>query len=516
MDLLIFFTSKTSTSLEKKIPVEIKKTTSKNFLIHDASAFIIDECSLKHFQTLNKKTFEGKTCFLYTAKSSAKVIKLAKKLGFFDILSADESQESVNFKMLKLKKFLKMRSDLETLSEDIQKKEKIIKNINMIDPLTGTYNWRHFSQRAKQEISRARRHLYHLSFAIIDIDYFRQINEIYGLKVGDMVIKDIVKILNSCLRQDDILARWREDEFFMILPYSTKDDTYRIAQRIKSKISKRIFKYKKAKFKIKVSLGVVSFPEDKIFNLKDIINSLDSCLISAKRKGGDTVIYSLPGKNVKHQKPEKHLPTVGDLRKKIDKMNVLLLRDLLEMIYGFARAIEAKDEYTGKHVEDTSVLAESIAKELNLSKVEIANIKRAAVLHDLGKVGICQSILCKKGPLTTKERKIVNQHPWLGSEILKEIHVLRGAIPAILYHHERYDGKGYPLGLKGEEIPLSARIVSVADVYQALISDRPYRKHFSKAEAKKIMKAESGKQFDPEILDKFFKLVTYNKINLKK
>jgi len=260
----------------------------------------------------------------------------------------------------------------------------------------------------------------------------------------------------------------------------------------------------------------VSFPEDKIFNLKDIINSLDSCLISAKRKGGDTVIYSLPGKNVKHQKPEKHLPTVGDLRKKIDKMNVLLLRDLLEMIYGFARAIEAKDEYTGKHVEDTSVLAESIAKELNLSKVEIANIKRAAVLHDLGKVGICQSILCKKGPLTTKERKIVNQHPWLGSEILKEIHVLRGAIPAILYHHERYDGKGYPLGLKGEEIPLSARIVSVADVYQALISDRPYRKHFSKAEAKKIMKAESGKQFDPEILDKFFKLVTYNKINLKK
>ena len=105
------------------------------------------------------------------------------------------------------------------------------------------------------------------------------------------------------------------------------------------------------------------------------------------------------------------------------------------------------------------------------------------MLHDLGKVGIEEGILSKKGPLNTKEREKVRSHPWIAAEILKEIHALRGAIPAILYHHERYDGGGYPLGLKGEEIPLSARIVAIADVYQALISNRPYRKAFAKKKA---------------------------------
>jgi putative nucleotidyltransferase with HDIG domain len=177
------------------------------------------------------------------------------------------------------------------------------------------------------------------------------------------------------------------------------------------------------------------------------------------------------------------------------------------MIYGFARAIELKDSYTGRHVEDTAFIAEEIAKELKLPPSEIENIKRAAILHDLGKVGIDERILSKKGPLNENEKEIIKSHPWIAAEILREIHALRGSIPAILYHHERYDGKGYPLGLKGEDIPLGARIVAIADVYQALISDRPYRKAYSKREAIEIIKKDAGKKFDPKIVKIFLKII---------
>jgi putative nucleotidyltransferase with HDIG domain len=326
------------------------------------------------------------------------------------------------------------------------------------------------------------------------------------MKIADSVVQELVGIIRKSIRKEDVLARWREDEFFIILPYLARVDTYKVAKRIKLKVSSHKFRYKGLNLNIRISVGVVSFPEDKVFNVRDVINALEECLIAAKKKGGDAVIlYS------QHLEPEiieeRREASIEELKNKIEKLNNLLTCDLLEMIYGFARAIEAKDHYTGKHVEYTASIAEKIAKELKLPQPEIENIKRAAVLHDLGKVGIDEDVLSKRGSLTKKEREIIKSHPWIAAEILREIHSLRGAIPAILYHHERYDGKGYPLGLKGEEIPLSARIVAVADVYQALISDRPYRKAYTKKEAIEIIKRESGRHFDPMVVKLFLKVI---------
>ncbi|MCK5494171.1 MAG: HD-GYP domain-containing protein, partial [Candidatus Omnitrophica bacterium] len=227
---------------------------------------------------------------------------------------------------------------------------------------------------------------------------------------------------------------------------------------------------------------------------------------SAKRKGGNViVVYTRSSKKVFPKIKIKG--DIKELRGRLEKMDLTITRDLVEMIYGFARAIEAKDSCTGKHVEYTAVIAEKIATTLKLSKEEIANIKHAAILHDLGKVGICQSILSKKGVLNTEEREIIKTHPSIAAEILREIHVLRGAIPSILYHHERYDGKGYPLGIKGEDIPLGARIIAISDVYEALISDRPYRKAFSKKKALEIIEEGIGTQFDPNICKIFLQII---------
>jgi diguanylate cyclase (GGDEF)-like protein len=447
-----------------------------------------------------------KVCLAYFSYFSKSNLSLVKKFGLFDYFSAQEDKSAITFKLKRALGVAELKEKLGNLETHIGKKQKQIDKFSLVDPLTSCYNWRYFLSRAQQELDRSRRHLYSVSFIAIDVDYFRQINEVYGVKAADDVIKQLIAVLRASLRREDVLCRWREDEFFLIMPHLEAKNAPRVTQRIKDKVTAHKFKYKSSIITIKASFGVVTSPEDGIFNTRDIITALNRSLMAAKRKGGNTVIaYSQAQLKAPDQQEEK--AKVGDLRAKIDKMNVLLTRDLLEMIYGFAKAIEAKDSYTGKHVEITADLAEEIAKNLNLPPNEVENIKHAAVLHDLGKVGIDQSILSKAGPLTPKERKAMERHPTIAAEILKEIHGLRGALPAILYHHERYDGKGYPFGLKGEEIPLSARIVAVADVYQALISDRPYRKAFNKKKALEIIQEEAGRQFDPNVVKIFLKAV---------
>ncbi len=179
----------------------------------------------------------------------------------------------------------------------------------------------------------------------------------------------------------------------------------------------------------------------------------------------------------------------------------------MESVFAFAKTLEVKDHATGSHVERTVQFATEIAKALQLSGDEIENIRQAAILHDLGKIGISEKILLKKGKLTPKEFTEIKKHPQIGADIVRPIHFLRGVIPVMLYHHERWDGKGYPNGLKGDEIPVGARIVAVADVYEALVSDRPYRKAFSKREALDIIKAGAGSQFDPDIVTIFLSVV---------
>jgi HD-GYP domain-containing protein (c-di-GMP phosphodiesterase class II) len=151
--------------------------------------------------------------------------------------------------------------------------------------------------------------------------------------------------------------------------------------------------------------------------------------------------------------------------------------------------------------------ATEIANKLGLSQNEIEQVKRASILHDLGKIGVSERILLKKSSLTPREFEHIKKHPQIGADILRSIQALHGIIPLVLSHHERWDGKGYPRGLKKEEIPLGARIVAIADVYQALISDRPYRKALAKEKAVEIIKEGSGTQFDPAIVDLFLEII---------
>ena len=510
----ILYCSDQSSKKKISLPFVAEKISKiKDISQKEQPLVVLSESILKRKKKLNPVYFRDKLCVIHFAKEARDNLKKVKDFGFFDYFTDEDSKVDILFKLQRANKLLELKREISNLEKHILTKNKRIEKITLVDPLTGCYNWRYFLHRVHQELNRSQRYSHSVSFIGCDIDHFRQVNEIYGVKVADTVIKELVGILKINLRKEDILARWREDEFFIIIPHSDNAGAYKVAKRIREQIASRKFTYKDVALNIKVSIGVASSPENNIFNTRDVISALDICLTRAKRRGGNAVV-SYSSAHLKHSSVIEKKANVRELRRRIEKMNILSTRDLLEMIYGFARAIEAKDYYTGKHVEYTADIAEEIAKNLKLSKGEVDNIKNAAVLHDLGKVGVTEKILSKRGALNAKEMGVIKLHPSIAAEILRDIHALRGAISAILYHHERYDGKGYPLGLKSEEIPLSARIVAIADVYQALISDRPYRKAYSRKKALVIIKKESGKYFDPQIVNIFFKVI--DKINEKR
>jgi putative nucleotidyltransferase with HDIG domain len=179
----------------------------------------------------------------------------------------------------------------------------------------------------------------------------------------------------------------------------------------------------------------------------------------------------------------------------------------LSIIYALAATVDAKDHYTYGHSKKVSEYAVAAAETLDIPKDRIATIRAAALLHDIGKIGVPDSILNKQGPLSEAEWEPIKEHPQLGVEILRHVIDLINCLPAILHHHEHYDGTGYPFGLQGNNIPLEARLLAIADAYDAMTSLRPYRKRLLPQEALNELKRCAGTQFDPEMVEKFCELM---------
>jgi HD-GYP domain-containing protein (c-di-GMP phosphodiesterase class II) len=241
----------------------------------------------------------------------------------------------------------------------------------------------------------------------------------------------------------------------------------------------------------------------------DLVALAEQILNQVKESGGNRIYSALDLKKTKSDlsSATEQRSDVKLLKGKIERLHKRANESLVEAITAFAKTIELKDRYTGEHTEKTVHHATEIARALDLSREEIELVRQAAVLHDLGKIGISEKILLKKDKLTKKEFEQIKKHPQIGADIIRPIHFLHALIPLIFYHHERWDGQGYPSGLKAEEIPIGARIIAIADVYQALISDRPYRKAYSKAEAIRIIKEGSGTQFDPGVVSALLKIL---------
>jgi diguanylate cyclase (GGDEF)-like protein/PAS domain S-box-containing protein/putative nucleotidyltransferase with HDIG domain len=385
------------------------------------------------------------------------------------------------------------------LLDELDKKNKELVELSITDGLTGLYNHRFIQERFEFEFKRVKRYGGNLSCMMIDIDHFKDLNDTYGHQCGDYVLRDLSILFRKHSREVDICGRYGGEEF-LILTNVSIEFTMQYATKLHAAIERYLFGFDGKTFRVTVSIGVADF-RPGMKDRHELIEHADLALYQAKEDGRN-LIRIWKEKMGDDESAVDHF-SAQELKKKFVLLSDQMRGTYMEYTNALVKAVDAKDPFTKEHSQNVSGCAVEIARALRLGESEIEIIKYAGLLHDVGKIAVNQDILVKKEPLTRDEFELLKKHPVIGVNILKDIRFLEKEIPIILHHHERWDGKGYPHGLKGREIPLGARIIAVADAFDAMTSGRGYKDKVSRSNVLAELKRGSGTQFAPEVIDVF-------------
>jgi diguanylate cyclase (GGDEF)-like protein/putative nucleotidyltransferase with HDIG domain len=348
------------------------------------------------------------------------------------------------------------------------------------DPLTELPNRVGLQQALEREFERARPEGRNLSLLILDLDRFKSINERFGIGTGDKVLKQLAEVLNREARLIDTFARSGGEEFALLMPETDQHEAFLIAEQLLSTV--RCTELSTGH--VTASAGIASFPAHG-GDPAALISYADKALYAAKALGRDRVVIYSP----------EVTSTVGAVAGRRNVEDQAQLATVLSL----AEALDQRDTGTARHSQTVGLLCELMAEELGLDDERVQRVRLAGILHDIGKIGVSDSILCKPGPLTDDEFAQMRRHPELGARILSSSD-LDDVRSWVLAHHERPDGKGYPHGLTAEEIPLEAAILGVGDAYEAMTADRVYRRAIGPEAARAELRKWSGKQFDERVV----------------
>jgi len=355
-----------------------------------------------------------------------------------------------------------------------------------IDELTGLFNRRHFEERLKEEIARHSRYGDVFSIFLLDLDSFKTYNDVYGHPSGDVLLNQMGRIVKNSIRNADQAFRYGGDEFVVILPHTAMDEARVVAERVRETIAGEMDQKEIA---ITCSIGLASYPSDGVI-AGELVTVADTALYFAKRTGGNRVYLSSK-----------------ILSEPLDDAGTYARRNGLSAIYALVSTVEAKDPYTYGHSRKVNTYAVALAEATGLSPEEVSRVSTAALLHDIGKIGVPDKVLNKKGKLNADDWESIKSHPRLGATIVGNVPNLAPCVSTILHHHERWDGTGYPEGLKGEQISVEARILAIADAFEAMSAARPYRPALCSDKVLKELRGGAGSQFDPELVEVFIGIV---------
>ncbi len=349
------------------------------------------------------------------------------------------------------------------------------------DQLTGLYNHGHFQDTLEREVRRCERYGDTFSLLMMDLDHFKRVNDRFGHPRGDHVLRRVAAILSDGSREADFVARYGGEEFAILLPETSPVDARLLAERIRKQV-RDIVVEAGDEFRVSASIGVADFPVCGL-DAKTILGAADTALLWAKRRGRNCVLYY---RDVREMMTA--LPT--------DEADERSWRNGLEVL---AAAVDAKASFRERHGEAVTEMVRELAETAGFPAGDRAIYGVAARLHDVGKVGISAEILEKSDRLTGDDRRELERHVELGVDIFTNAEAPRELIEIVRHHHERWDGSGYPDGLHGDEIPLGARLISICDSFQAMLSDRPYRAALTLDEARAEIRRGAGVQFDPAL-----------------
>jgi len=342
--------------------------------------------------------------------------------------------------------------------------EENIAYISFHDSLTGLYNRAYFEEELKR-MNHPR--YYPLNIVMIDVNGLKAVNDAFGHQQGDQLLKNLAEILKITSRKGDILARLGGDEFAIILPNTSLEDTEVFCQRLKDNCQQSNFK--PTYLCPNISIGYAS-KDTPLSNSEELIREADEKMYQNK-------LFSTKSR-------EKHL------------------------LNAFLAILKERDPHTENHANRIVELAIFMGEKIQLNHYDLNRLQLLALLHDIGKIGIPDNILFKKDPLTESEWEKMKDHSQIGYRIAKNIPDFASICKEILYHHEHWNGSGYPVGLKGEEIPKLSRIISIIDSYNAMQSKRNYRKSLSQHEALEEIKKNTGSLFDPQFISIFLEVIT--------
>jgi diguanylate cyclase (GGDEF)-like protein/putative nucleotidyltransferase with HDIG domain len=412
-----------------------------------------------------------------------------------------------------------------------------------VDPKTGLFNSRHFAEQLEDELARALRFERPLAVIMSDLDLLRDINNTHGHLAGDAVLQRIADTIRATVRSYDVAARFGGEEFAILLPETTAGEAFEIAERIRRALAGQAIEVPTAEKQIRatISCGVAAFPADGDTSTK-LLHEADLAVYRAKAQGRNRVIAAgseaeivadgrTPQVIVTHaeppatETPSRRLRLVGPARRRagsaleegaaaLERANVLLRARSTAAVENMAATLEARDPHTVGHARRVRAFALAIAAELRLRDESVEALGHAALLHDVGKLSIPDSILLKPGPLSEPEWDTMRAHASDGARIVERLGFLGEAIPAIEHHHERFDGAGYPARLAGEQIPLTARIVHVADALDTMLANRAYRPARSLPEALGELRAGAGTQFCPTVVGALERVLSRTDVDL--
>ncbi|SEH10324.1 diguanylate cyclase (GGDEF) domain-containing protein/HDIG domain-containing protein [Thermoleophilum album] len=350
------------------------------------------------------------------------------------------------------------------------------------DPLTGLATRRALAEVFDVELERARRSERPLAVLVIDVDRFKRINDRFGHRAGDEVLSEIAQVIERSKRAFDLAARHGGEEFALLAPDCDEHGAYQLAERLREAVERHFARHQYGP--VAVSIGASVHPVHGE-TLEALLAAADQAMYAAKRLGRNRVVIS-----------SAELETARTAERSGEERATVELAALVDL----AEAVDRLGSGSASHCRRVARFAELTARELGLPAQRVEQVRLAALLHDVGTIALPDSVEQKAGPLSDEEWEFVRTHPVVGARML-EVSEQRELGAWVRAHHEHLDGTGYPLGLHGDEVPLEARIIAVADAYEAMTSDRPYRPAMSHDEAAAELRAAAGSRFDRRVVE---------------